>query len=394
MNGIQVITLSRQELYEQVWTTPTTKVAKSYGFSDVMLTKICKKYHIPKPPLGYWAKIRHGYNIPRTPLPEIVDPDLQTIRLHQKPQSQAAAMQNVDSKKITDEAVIVVPDRLLAPHHLVKKTAEALKSVTRDNDGILLLPRNEECLDIAVGKESSRRALLLMDTLIKSLESRGCSVVISLENDKRVTSAQIAGEKVQFRLRELLERREMTPTEKKQHEHRPWLHRFAPYVYFPSGRFVLSIEEYLDGLRHQWSDGKKQKLENCLNAFIGGMFKAAEVLKARHLEWERQKREREEQERRRHEQEQRQIEEQNKIKHLDALLANWTKSRKVREFVHVLEEVLKERNIEPDSNLSAWLRWARRYADSIDPILLTFPANEADVAGDRDNAEGEAEKEG
>ena len=85
-----------------------------------------------------------------------------------------------------------------------------------------------------------------MDTLIKSLESRGCSVVISVENDKRVNAARVAGEKIQFRMRELLEKREMTPTEKKQHQHRPWLYRFAPHVYFPSGRFVLSIEEYLD----------------------------------------------------------------------------------------------------------------------------------------------------
>jgi hypothetical protein len=27
-------------VYEQVWTSPTTQVAQSYGFSDVMLTKI------------------------------------------------------------------------------------------------------------------------------------------------------------------------------------------------------------------------------------------------------------------------------------------------------------------------------------------------------------------
>jgi hypothetical protein len=86
----QTLTLSREQLYEQVWTMPTTKVAKSYGFSDVMLTKICRRYHIPKPPLGYWAKIRHGYNIARTPLPEIADPNLQTVRLHQRPQSYAA----------------------------------------------------------------------------------------------------------------------------------------------------------------------------------------------------------------------------------------------------------------------------------------------------------------
>ena len=385
----QTLTLSREQLYEQVWTMPTTKVAKSYGFSDVMLTKICRRYHIPKPPLGYWAKIRHGYNIARTPLPEIADPNLQTVRLHQRPQSYAAAIQNTDSK-VTDDAAIVVPDRLLAPHPLVKKTLEALKSATRDNEGIVLLSRNEECLDVAVGKESSRRAMLLMDTLIKSLESRGCAVVISVENDKRVTSARVAGEKVQFRMRELLEKREMTPTEKKQHQHRPWLFRFAPHVYFPSGRFVLSIEEYLVGSRHQWSDGKKQKLEKCLNAFIDGLFKAAEILKVRHLEWERWEKEREEQERRRREEEQRRIEEENKVKHLDVLLANWAKSHNIREFVKVIDQTLKDRNTEPTSNLSAWLQWARQYADSIDPILLTFPVNEAGAAN-RDKAEGESE---
>ena len=171
----------------------------------------------------------------------------------------------------------------------------------------------------------------------------------------------------------------MTPTEKKQHEHRPWLYRFAPYVYFPSGRFVLSIEEYLDGSRHQWSDGKKQKLEKCLNAFIDGLFKAAEILKARHLEWERQRKQREEQERRREEEEQRRIEEEQKVKHLDAILANWAKSHNIREFVKIIDQTLKQRNIQPTNNLSAWLQWARQYADSIDPILLTFPVNEATV---------------
>jgi hypothetical protein len=47
-------------------------------------------------------------------------------------------------------------------------------------------------------------------------------------------------------------------------------------------------------------------------------------------------------------------------------------------------------NSKPTSNLSAWLQWARQYADSIDPILLTFPVNEAGAAN-RDKAEGESE---
>lgn len=106
--------------------------------------------------------------ISRAPLPEIADPNLQTVRLHQRPQSHAAAIQNADSK-VPDNAAIVVPDRLLGPHPLVKKTLEALRNATRDKEGIVLLPRNEECLDVAVGKESSQRAMLLMDTLTKSL---------------------------------------------------------------------------------------------------------------------------------------------------------------------------------------------------------------------------------
>ena len=45
-------TLNRQELYEQVWTTPTVQLAKKYGISDVAIAKICRRHRIPKPPLG------------------------------------------------------------------------------------------------------------------------------------------------------------------------------------------------------------------------------------------------------------------------------------------------------------------------------------------------------
>lgn len=113
-------------------------------------------------------------------------------------------------------------------------------------------------------------------------------------------------------------------------------------------------------------------------------------LKARHLEWQGREKLREEQERQRREEEQRRIEEENKVKHLDVLLANWAKSHNIREFVRVIDQTLKDRNIEPTRKLSTWLEWARQYADSIDPILLTFPVNEADGAH-RDKAEGESE---
>ena len=46
----------RDSLYEEVWTTPLLKLAKTYGISDVGLKKICRKLSIPTPGLGYWAK--------------------------------------------------------------------------------------------------------------------------------------------------------------------------------------------------------------------------------------------------------------------------------------------------------------------------------------------------
>jgi hypothetical protein len=54
----EIITLTRNELYEKIWNIPTIKLAKDFGLSDVALGKICKKHSIPKSPLGYWASSR------------------------------------------------------------------------------------------------------------------------------------------------------------------------------------------------------------------------------------------------------------------------------------------------------------------------------------------------
>jgi hypothetical protein len=49
-NQSEVITLTRNELYEKIWHTPTIKLARDFGLSDVALGKVCKKHFVPKPP--------------------------------------------------------------------------------------------------------------------------------------------------------------------------------------------------------------------------------------------------------------------------------------------------------------------------------------------------------
>jgi hypothetical protein len=74
-----MVSVSREDLYEKVWTISVTKLAKSYGISDVGLAKACKRHQIPRPPVGYWAQKAVGKAPERPPLPVVVDPKLQTV---------------------------------------------------------------------------------------------------------------------------------------------------------------------------------------------------------------------------------------------------------------------------------------------------------------------------
>lgn len=63
------ITLSRQALYDAVWSKPRTELAKEFGISNVAISKHCKRERIPVPPVGHWAKKRAGCNVSDIPLP-------------------------------------------------------------------------------------------------------------------------------------------------------------------------------------------------------------------------------------------------------------------------------------------------------------------------------------
>jgi hypothetical protein len=58
-NGMNQL-LTREQLYEKVWSAPTVQVAAELGISDVALAKRCKRLNVPKPSLGFWAKVAAG----------------------------------------------------------------------------------------------------------------------------------------------------------------------------------------------------------------------------------------------------------------------------------------------------------------------------------------------
>lgn len=59
----------RLELYELVWSSPLTAAAPRFEISDVALKNTCRRFDIPVPPRGYWAKLQAGKPTNKVALP-------------------------------------------------------------------------------------------------------------------------------------------------------------------------------------------------------------------------------------------------------------------------------------------------------------------------------------
>jgi len=49
---MQPVTISREDLYAQVWATPMMQLAARYGISGNGLAKICRRLQVPIPARG------------------------------------------------------------------------------------------------------------------------------------------------------------------------------------------------------------------------------------------------------------------------------------------------------------------------------------------------------
>ena len=265
---------------------------------------------------------------------------------------------------------IQVPLTLHSPHALVKATAEHARKRDPDRYGRIDL-KGKERLDIVVNPAALPRALRIMNALIKALEKRGMTVSIKPMPDFK-TRAFIKGEEVPFGIYEPSKQvpHKLTADENrrmKEYGHDPsW---FQKYDYIPSGKLSLVDKGHWEPVPLV-KDTEKKPIEECLNEFIIGLIKAAEVQKADRIERERRRAADEEARRRREEIERQGREEEERLKTLERQVEAWTKSQQIRTFVEAVRTVAvqKDGKIMPGSDLEKWMEWAVRMADRIDPL--------------------------
>ena len=61
--------LTREQLYDLVWSKAMRLIAKDLGKSDVAVAKTCRQAAVPVPPRGYWNRVQAGKRVVRAKLP-------------------------------------------------------------------------------------------------------------------------------------------------------------------------------------------------------------------------------------------------------------------------------------------------------------------------------------
>ena len=363
-----------------------SKLAPTYGISDVMLKKICRQMDIPTPPRGYWAKVQNNIRVDKVKLPKLKIGQPTTYWIQKRDQVSSKA--ETEDEKFSEEAIqilahinagkpIKVAKRLAAPHPMIEKTRQILSKSGTDQYGILTGSWKKGVLDIRVSSNMLSRALRIFDAIIKYFNRQAVPVVVENAHRCRDTHVVIFEEKVSFFLREPVRRSDHQLNKEDKEELKRWPHTyFQKFDYHPSGCLVLEIDGYwAHGLKSRWMDGKKKRLENQLHDFVCNVIKFADLKRTRRIEREKQDREWELERQRQAELARlRQIELERR-EDLEKQAENWVKSRQLREYIQAVEIAASKQGISSPSHegYAFWMRWAKAHADRLDPLTNGLP---------------------
>jgi len=392
--------LTRTGLYERVWEEPMRVIATRYGISDVGLAKMCKRYRIPIPGRGYWQKLKAGKPVKRPPLKPFpawthgVDVELLVYRAaveNVRPVSTVVVVQQSyeqdPANLITVASTVEAAGKL---HPLVKRTRAAFGKLQKESTA-LTVPKGENVLDIRVTPALVDRGLLLLDALIKALESRGYSVqsraprpvwrrfrgMSEASWTSRIpglmTCVQIGDQDVLLMLREH-QRKVMIPPLPPKARRFSWDSRPTQEL-VGSGRLVLTIQNHVGGWSRGggWVDSDRVKLEGQLNDVIVGIVAAAEEYRVIVAQWREEERAAEEAALLRLKAEQQKAAEAALAKELERQATDWDLAKTIREYivaVRLQQNVDNTLSIAPRGmDTASWLAWAEAYADRVDPLV-------------------------
>lgn len=365
--SIPKITLSRENLYEKVWTSPIHKLSTEFGLSDVGLGKVCRRHQIPVPGRGYWARLQSGQRLKRPPLPAITNARLNNIEIF--PSEPRPPILDPQQAEIQIPTILVAEDRALTHRHALRIERFILSTKT-DEMGVLL-PRKGRVVPVRVSPEALPRALRIIDALLSAVEAANYTLKWESPYNTPLSIA-VLDEELTFSISEILDRMEHKPTREEITREKLKLFWHPPkWDYRPSGHLKITIDcTDFRGVRHTWSDGKKKPLEEYLGHFMVGLVLVAKAIKQGREERAEQERKWAEERKQAAEESARQAEYKRKAEVAGKLAASWNQSKLLREFGNTLLAEAEKMAASEDQkqDLEAIVIWTMRHADLVDPL--------------------------
>lgn len=165
------MSVTREKLYDEIWSEPITKVSKRYGVSDSYLIRVLKSLNIPSPPRGCWATVAAGISLAKPSLPRAKPGD--AITWSRNGQTEFATSTVAEEKTTRSER-----SARIATHGLVREANEHFKHV-RDSSSPYLKPYKKLTIDLIVSKDTLERGLSISSQLYLLLEKLGHHVRIA-----------------------------------------------------------------------------------------------------------------------------------------------------------------------------------------------------------------------
>ena len=260
----QVVRLTREELYEKMWSRPAIALAEEFGISGRGLGKLCSRFEIPVPPRGYWAKLAAGKHVTRIPLPTAKSDVPSEISIQPSPEGLAAALPEEVRSEVTavleNRDQIQVPETLRSPHPIVKRWLEQKRERRKVDQ--LSGRRSEPPLD-----ETERRKLRILSAIFTETEKLGHAV----KETHGEAYFEIGAQRLDYRLFE--PSKQVVIQLNDEERRRSWNPAIATRTDLqPTGELCFEITTWIsEPIRKRWRDGKRKKLEEQLGDLIAGL---------------------------------------------------------------------------------------------------------------------------
>jgi hypothetical protein len=378
-------TFTRQELYDLVWSRPGRDIARELGISDVGLSKMCRRAHVPRPGLGYWAKKAAGKPTLKPALPQRGLGEADEVQLGGRAYWMA---------RETDEEILSAP--IAPPPSFPEKLAE-VSARAKSLVGKVRIPANltnrHPLIDIQLQEDerrrekqrassyplsweaprfdspSGRRKLRILNALFLSFSRCGCRPSLHVR-EELAAGVQVGGQRISF----TLESRTPKIQRRSQTQERSTTQR-------ETLKLAIAWWQSPPDIQLSWEDGT-ESLESQVTSIAVGILVAGEwsyrSSVQRHFEWRIERKKRLEDEIRRAREEAERLERERQLRiekdRRDRLVAEvraWNLAADIRRYVQAVQA---RQDVHADSSGPSqgreWVAWALAEANRLDPLGL------------------------